>query len=43
MLEHPNRSIFEKIVVKLGKLIRYLYGLVRLRIASLNNFDFYYQ
>jgi len=43
MLEHPNRSIFERIVVKLGKIIKHLYNLVRLRIASLNNFDFYYR
>jgi hypothetical protein len=43
MLEYPNRSILEKIVVKLGKIIGYLYNLLRLRIVTLSNFDFYYR
>jgi len=43
MLEYPSRSIFERIVVKLGKIIKNLYNLVRLRIASLKKFDFYYR
>lgn len=43
MLEHPQRSILEKVRDKLVKNLKYLYGLVRLRIVTLNNFDFYYR
>jgi hypothetical protein len=43
MLEHPNRSLFEKVIVNLGKNIDYFYSLVRLRIATLKNFHFYYR
>ncbi|MFH7027679.1 MAG: hypothetical protein ACHBN1_20340 [Heteroscytonema crispum UTEX LB 1556] len=43
MLEHPNRSILGKVAVKLTKNIGSLYNLVRLRIVTLNNFDFYYR
>jgi hypothetical protein len=43
MLEHPKRSFLEKVVIKASKKIEYLYSFVRLRMVSLNNFDFYYR
>lgn len=43
MLEHPNRSLFERIVEKIVKSMKFSYNILNLRIQTLKNFDFYYR
>ncbi|WP_414582412.1 hypothetical protein [Scytonema sp. PCC 10023] len=43
MLEHPNRSLFERIVEKIAKTMNFAYNILNLRIQALKNFDFYYR
>ncbi|WP_138501904.1 hypothetical protein [Nostoc sp. PA-18-2419] len=42
-IEFPKRSIFKKVVSRLDKTIGYYYRSLRLRLATLSNFDFYYR
>ena len=42
-LEYPKRFIGQRIVLKINKTIKYLYNLLRLRIMTLKDFDFYYR
>jgi hypothetical protein len=42
-LENPQRSLWKKVGDQLSKTLGQMYNLVRLRIRSLNNFDFYYR
>ncbi|MBD2563461.1 MULTISPECIES: hypothetical protein [Nostoc] len=42
-LEYPKRFIWQKTILKIAKLIKYLYNFLRLRILTLKNFDFYYR
>lgn len=43
MLEHPNRSFFERVVEKIVQNINFSYKVLNLRIQTLKNFDFYYR
>jgi hypothetical protein len=43
MLEHPNRSFFERIVDKIVKSMKFSYKILNLRIQTLKDFDFYYR
>jgi hypothetical protein len=43
MLEHPNRSLFERIVEKIATTMNFAYNILNLRIQALKNFDFYYR
>lgn len=43
MLEYPKYSLGEKIFLKLSQRLGYIYNLVRLRIITLKNFNFYYR
>ncbi len=42
-LEYPEHFIGQRIILKINKSINYLYNLLRLRIITLKDFDFYYR
>ncbi len=43
MLEYPQYSLWEKISLKLSQRLGYMYNLLRVRIVTLKNFNFYYR
>jgi hypothetical protein len=42
-LEYPKYSLMEKLIIKTRKQILYFFYLLRLRIVTLKNFEFYYR
>ncbi|RCJ18955.1 hypothetical protein A6S26_27730 [Nostoc sp. ATCC 43529] len=42
-IEFPKRSFVKKVAMKLDRTIGYYYRSLRLRLATLSNFDFYYR
>lgn len=42
-LEYPQHSLMKKVIIKIRKQMYYLYYLLRLRIVTLRNFEFYYR
>ncbi|MBD2451050.1 hypothetical protein H6G76_28760 [Nostoc sp. FACHB-152] len=42
-LEYPQHSLMKKLIIKIRKQILYFFYLLRLRIVTLKNFEFYYR
>ncbi|MFN6560413.1 MAG: hypothetical protein RMY28_011450 [Nostoc sp. ChiSLP01] len=42
-IEYPKRSLIKKVALRLNRTIGYYYRSLRLRLATLSNFDFYYR
>lgn len=42
-LEYPKRFILQRTILKINKILKYLYNLLRLRIKILKDFNFYYR